>query len=223
MLMLVGLGNPGASHANNRHNIGFMAVDAIARAHRLSPWSARVQGVVCEGDLGGLKVLALKPSTFMNLSGQSVGEAARFHKLAPESVLVLYDELELAPGRLKVKLGGGSAGHNGIRSIDAHLGANYWRVRLGIGHPGDKNRVHGHVLSDFSKAELPGLETLLDAIAEQAPELASDLSHGGDGNKFMSKVMLKTCPPPPKKDQAPPGTEAKDEKLERPELKDKES
>ena len=209
MLMLVGLGNPGASHAHNRHNIGFMAVDAIAQRHRFSPWRARFQGHMADGTLGHEKILALKPATFMNLSGQSVGEAMRFYKLAPESVVVMYDELEIASGRLRIKKGGGSAGHNGIRSNDAHIGANYWRVRLGIGHPGDKSRVHGHVLSDFTKAEAALLETLLAAIADQAPELATDLARGGDGNKFMSKVMLKTHPPPPreKKLDTPPSDE----------------
>ena len=211
MLLLVGLGNPGANHAANRHNIGFMAVDAIAHRHRFSPWRARFQGVIAEGVVGGEKMLALKPATFMNLSGQAVGEAARFYKLAPTEVIVFYDELELAPGRVKVKQGGGSAGHNGIRSIDAHIGYDYWRVRLGIGHPGDKARVLGHVLSDFGKADAEWLTTLLDALSEYAPELVSDLLAGGEGNKFMSKVTLKTSPPPPrtkKTEDEPPGDDA---------------
>jgi PTH1 family peptidyl-tRNA hydrolase len=210
-MLLVGLGNPGANHAHNRHNIGFMAIDAIAHAHRFAPWRARFQGSTTEGMLGDEKIVALKPGTFMNLSGQAVGEAMRFFKLTPEAVIVLYDELELPPGRLKVKRGGGSAGHNGIRSIDAHIGNDYWRVRLGIGHPGDKARVHGHVLSDFGKSEVAGLKTLLEAVADHAPELTRDVAHGGDGNRFMNKVMLKTNPPPPKaaKEEASPKPEKK--------------
>jgi PTH1 family peptidyl-tRNA hydrolase len=195
MLLLVGLGNPGAGYANNRHNIGFMAVDAIVQRHRFSPWRTRFQGMTADGALGDEKILALKPGTFMNMSGQAVGEAARFFKVAPEQVIVFYDELELAPGRLRVKKAGGSAGHNGIRSIDAHLGADYWRVRIGIGHPGDKDRVTGHVLSDFGKADAEWLEKLLDAIAEAAPDLATELSGAGDGNKFMTKVALRMNPP----------------------------
>ena len=209
MLLLVGLGNPGAGYVNNRHNIGFMAVDAIANAHRFAPWRARFQGVMSEGSLGGDKVLALKPATFMNLSGQSVGEAIRFYKIAPEEVIVFYDEIELEPGKVRVKKAGGSAGHNGIKSLDAHIGPDYWRVRLGIGHPG-KERVHGHVLSDFGKGDAVWLEKLLEAIAEAAPDLARELSGpGGDGNKFMTKVTLRMKPPPPK-------NESKKEKKEPP-------
>jgi len=198
MLLLVGLGNPGAKHANNRHNIGFMAADAIAERHNLSPWRKGFQGVVAEGMLKREKVLVLKPMTFMNLSGQAVGEALRFYKLPTHAVIVLYDEIELAPGRLRVKRGGGSAGHNGIRSIDSHIGPDYWRVRLGIGHPGNKDLVHAHVLSDFAKADEEWLTTLIDAVADNAPELAADLALSGDGGRFMSKVSLKTNPPPPK-------------------------
>jgi PTH1 family peptidyl-tRNA hydrolase len=207
MLLLVGLGNPGASHANNRHNIGFMAVDAIVHRHRFSPWRARFQGAMSEGLLGGERVLALKPATFMNLSGQAVGESLRFYKLAPEQVIVFYDEIELDPGRVKVKLGGGSAGHNGIRSIDAHIGNGYWRVRLGVGHPG-KEHVHGHVLSDFAKADAEWLAKLLDAVAEAAPDLAAELSGSGDGNRFMTKVTLRMKPPPKKKEKPPPAPPA---------------
>jgi PTH1 family peptidyl-tRNA hydrolase len=206
MLLLVGLGNPGAGYANNRHNIGFMAVDAIVHRHRFAPWRARFQGQLSEGTLNGEKVLALKPTTFMNNSGQAVGEAARFYKLEPPQVIAFYDELELQPGRLKVKQGGGSAGHNGIRSLDAHLGPAYWRVRLGIGHPGDKARVTGYVLSDFAKGDAVWLEKLLDAVSEAAPDLAAELAGTGDGNRFMTKVALRMNPPLPKterKDKTP--------------------
>jgi len=198
MLLLVGLGNPGADYVNNRHNIGFLALDAITGSHGFSAWRSRFQGLVAEGMLGREKVIALKPETFMNLSGQAVGEAVRFYKIPTHAVVVVYDEIELVPGKVKVKRGGGSAGHNGIRSIDSHIGPDYWRVRLGVGHPGDKARVHGHVLSDFSKTEQPGVQTLLDAVSEYAPVLASELAVDGDGNRFMTKVMLKTNPPPPK-------------------------
>jgi PTH1 family peptidyl-tRNA hydrolase len=194
MLLLVGLGNPGTQYASNRHNIGFMAVDAIVHRHRFSPWRARFQGVMAEGTLDEEKVLALKPATFMNLSGQAVGEAARFYKIPPEQVIVLYDEIELEPGKVRVKRAGGSAGHNGIKSIDAHIGPDYWRVRLGIGHPG-KEFVHGHVLSDFGKADEAWLTPLLDAVADAAPDLAAELSGTGDGNKFMTKVALRLKPP----------------------------
>ncbi|TAL02691.1 MAG: aminoacyl-tRNA hydrolase [Rhodospirillaceae bacterium] len=214
MLLLVGLGNPGATYANNRHNIGFMAVDAIAHSHRFSPWRGRFQGVMCEGTVGEHKILALKPATYMNLSGQSVGEAVRFYKLSPEAVIVLYDEIELEPGRVKVKRGGGSAGHNGIRSIDAHIGYDYWRVRLGVGRPGHKDAVKGHVLEDFAKGDVGWLTTLLDAVADQAPELVADLARGGDGNRFMTKVMLKTNPPPPKKEKTAPAEKAGAEKAD---------
>ena len=194
MLLLVGLGNPGARYAGNRHNIGFMAADLIVRRHGFSPWRKRFQGEAAEGMLDGEKVLALKPQTFMNNSGQSVGEALNFYKLTPDDVVVLYDEIDLAPAKVKVKKGGGAAGHNGIRSIDAHIGPDFWRVRLGVGHPGDKARVHGHVLSDFSKADEVWLEKLLEAVAEAAPLLVRK-----DDNKFMTKVALLTQPPPEKK------------------------
>ncbi len=194
MLLLVGLGNPGARYAGNRHNIGFMAADLIVRRHGFSPWRKRFQGEAAEGTLDGEKVLVLKPQTFMNHSGQSVGEAMNFYKLAPDDVVVLYDEIDLAPGKVKVKKGGGAAGHNGIRSIDAHIGPDFWRVRLGVGHPGDKARVHGHVLSDFSKADEAWLEKLLEAVSDAAPLLVQK-----DDNKFMTKVALLTQPPPEKK------------------------
>jgi PTH1 family peptidyl-tRNA hydrolase len=185
MLLLAGLGNPGPTHAGNRHNIGFMAADAIARRHSLSPWSKKFQGLLAEGTLAGEKILLLKPQTFMNLSGQSVGEAMRFYKLAPSSLIVFYDELDLAPGKVRVKTGGGSGGHNGIRSIDQHVGKEYRRVRIGIGHPGAKPMVHGHVLGDFAKADSEWLEPLLSSIADNAPLLVND-----DGSSFMNRVTL---------------------------------
>ncbi|MEP9373933.1 aminoacyl-tRNA hydrolase [Mesorhizobium sp. KR1-2] len=185
MLLFAGLGNPGAQYANNRHNVGFMAAEAIARRHGFSPWSKKFQGQVAEGKIGGEKVILLKPQTFMNLSGQSVGEAMRFYKLSPADLTVFYDELDLAAGKVRVKTGGGAGGHNGIRSIDQHCGKDYRRVRIGIGHPGVKEMVHGHVLGDFAKADREWLEVLLDAIADNA-----DLIAKGDESGFMNRVTL---------------------------------
>lgn len=185
MLLIVGLGNPGSKYENNRHNVGFMAADAIARRHSFSPWSKKFQGLLSEGRLGDDKVLLLKPQTFMNVSGQSVGEAMRFHKLSTSDVIVLYDELDLAPGKVRVKTGGGAGGHNGIRSMDAHCGKEYRRARIGIGHPGVKELVTHHVLGDFSKADQEWLQPLLDAIADNADYLVK-----GDDNGFMTKVSL---------------------------------
>ncbi len=199
MRLLVGLGNPGPRHAGNRHNIGFMAVDEIVRRHSFGPWRARFQGQTAEGRIGPHKVLALKPETFMNESGQAVGAAVRFYKLDPPAVTVLYDEIDLREGKIKVKLAGGNAGHNGLRSIDAHIGKDYWRVRLGVGHPGDKDLVHAHVLSNFTKIEQVWLEPLLDAVAEEMPGLLD-----GDDAGFMSRVAHRTAPPKPKADAAPP-------------------
>jgi len=193
MLLLVGLGNPGERYRNNRHNIGFMAADEIVRRHGFPPWRKRFQGEACEGVLGGAKILALKPTTFMNESGRAVAEAAHFYKIAPEHILVLHDELDLAPGKVRVKLGGGTAGHNGLRSIEAHLGPGFRRVRLGIGHPGDKALVHPFVLHDFDASEKPWLATLLDALAEAAPLLVSTDDVGD--NKFMTRVALQAPPP----------------------------
>ena len=185
MLLFAGLGNPGAQYANNRHNVGFMAAEAIARRHGFSPWSKKFQGQVAEGRIGGEKVILLKPQTFMNLSGQSVGEAMRFYKLSPADLTVFYDELDLAAGKVRVKTGGGAGGHNGIRSIDQHCGKDYRRVRIGIGHPGVKEMVPGHVLGDFSKADQEWLDALLDAIAD-----SSDLVAKGDDSGFMNRVTL---------------------------------
>lgn len=190
MLLLVGLGNPGAEYARNRHNIGFMAVEDIARRHGFSPWKKRFQGQTADGTVAGEKVLALEPLTFMNLSGQSVGAALQFFKLKPEQVVVFHDELDLPPGRIRVKKGGGHGGHNGLRSIDAHIGKDYWRVRLGIGHPGDKNGVSNYVLHDFAKAEQAWVEPLIDACTAAFPLLVQ-----GQPENFMNKVTLATQPP----------------------------
>lgn len=190
MILFVGLGNPGGKYAANRHNIGFMALDRIAADHGFAPWKSKFQGELTEGTLGGEKVLLLKPTTFMNLSGQSVGEAMRFYKLTPGDVTVFHDELDLAPGKLRVKQGGGHAGHNGLRSIHQHIGAEYARVRLGIGHPGHKDKVAPYVLSDFAKADQGWLDDLLRGISDGAADLAK-----GDAPRFMNAVALRTAPP----------------------------
>lgn len=187
MLVFAGLGNPGSSYAGNRHNIGFMAADAIARRHSFAPWTKKFQSLVAEGTLGGEKVLLVKPQSFMNASGQPVGEALRFHKLGPDALVVFHDELDLPEGRIRVKQGGGNGGHNGLRSLDAHLGKDYRRVRIGIGHPGNKDFVQRHVLGDFAKADRDWLDLLIEAIAEAAPSLIGD-----DGSRFMNKVSLAT-------------------------------
>ncbi len=193
MQLFVGLGNPGAKYAGNRHNIGFMAVDRIAKDHGFGPWRAKFQGHVTEGVLEGEKVILLKPGTFMNLSGQSVGEAMRFYKLSPGDVTVFHDELDLAPGKLRVKTGGGHAGHNGLRSIHAHIGADYARVRLGIGHPGHKDRVAGYVLQDFAKADQNWLDDMMRGISDGAPWLAQ-----GKADRFQNAVAQRMTPPRPK-------------------------
>jgi PTH1 family peptidyl-tRNA hydrolase len=185
MVLLVGLGNPGPKYAGNRHNIGFMAIDAIAGLHRFAGWRNRFQGQVCEGQLGDARVTLLKPMTWMNESGRAVGEAMRWLKLKPSQVVVFYDELDLAPGKVRVKTGGGAAGHNGIRSIASHIGPDFRRVRMGIGHPGHKDRVQRHVLSDFAKADREWLGPLLVATADNAALLAK-----GDDAGFMNKVAL---------------------------------
>lgn len=197
MLLIVGLGNPGPNYAGHRHNVGFMALEAIAQRHGFSAWRKRFQGQVAEGQLNGVKVVALEPLTYMNNSGQAVGEALRFFKLSPDAVLVLHDELDLAPGKIKMKRGGGHAGHNGLRSITQHIGPDFRRLRIGIGHPGDKSRVHGHVLSDLAKAEQPHFERLFKAMAEQAPLLVEN-SEQAD-NAFTSKVMQSLLSERPKK------------------------
>lgn len=189
MKLIVGLGNPGAKYARNRHNIGFMALDEIASAHGFSPWRAKFQGQVSEGRLGTTKAILLKPETFMNLSGQSVGEAARFHKIDPAEVIVFHDELDLAPGKIRVKTGGGHAGHNGLRSIHAHIGADYDRVRMGVGHPGHKDAVAGYVLRDFPKADADWLDDELRGIADGIAHLVD-----GDGPKFLNTVALRLTP-----------------------------
>jgi PTH1 family peptidyl-tRNA hydrolase len=189
MQLFVGLGNPGAKYAKNRHNIGFMALDQIASDHGFGPWESKFQGQIAEGLLGGHKVMLLKPETFMNLSGQSVGEAMRFYKLTPADVTVFHDEIDLAPAKLRVKQGGGHAGHNGLRSIHQHIGADYARVRLGVGHPGRKELVPGYVLQDFSKADADWLDDLLRGIGDGAPYLAD-----GDSGKFLNAVALRLTP-----------------------------
>ncbi len=188
MKLWVGLGNPEPGMARQRHNIGFMAIDTIAIRHGFSPWRQRFKGLVAEGHVGGEKILALKPMTYMNASGESVQPALAFFKLRPEDITVFYDELDLIPGKVRVKRGGGAAGHNGLRSMDRMLGSpDYWRVRLGIGHPGDKARVTGHVLGDFAKADRDWLIALLDAVADEAPLLAA-----GKPEDFMTRVALVT-------------------------------
>ncbi|MDA7946972.1 MAG: aminoacyl-tRNA hydrolase [Hyphomicrobiaceae bacterium] len=185
MKLIIGLGNPGAEHARNRHNVGFMAVDAIAEAHGFGPWRKKFQGQISEGRLDGEKCLLLKPSTYMNESGRAAAEAIRFYKLDLDDVVVLYDEIDLAPAKVRVKAGGGVAGHNGLKSLTSHIGNDYLRVRIGIGHPGHKSKVHSHVLKDFSKAERAWLDPLIEAIASSAPLLAE-----GDAANFMNRLAL---------------------------------
>ncbi|MFQ5939823.1 MAG: aminoacyl-tRNA hydrolase [Alphaproteobacteria bacterium] len=203
MLLLVGLGNPGPGYARNRHNIGFTAVDAIARRYSLAPYRRRFHGLIAEGEVPASrsrtegraerKVLALKPTTYVNDSGLAVAAAARFHKIPPSGIIVVHDDLDLAPGKVRVKRGGGHGGHNGLRSIDAHLGRNYRRLRLGIGHPEDREQAAGYVLHDFAKADKEWLGKLLNAVAESFPLLVE-----GDDAAFMSKVALAMNPPAPR-------------------------
>ena len=224
MQLFVGLGNPGASYAGNRHNIGFMAVDRIASDHGFGPWRGKFQGSLAEGRLGSERVILLKPETFMNRSGQSVGEAMRFFKLEPADVTVFHDELDLAPGKLRVKQGGGHAGHNGLRSIHSVIGPDYARVRLGIGHPGHKDAVSGYVLHDFAKADADWLEDLLRGIGDGAPSLAE-----GDPARFMNAVALRVNPPrssttAPKSPEAPasePSAEAPESRSKLQQLMDR--
>ncbi|HEV2562584.1 MAG TPA: aminoacyl-tRNA hydrolase [Rhizomicrobium sp.] len=192
-LLIAGLGNPGTDYARNRHNAGFMAVDVVHESYKFGPWRSRFNGAVSEGKIAGRKTHLLKPMTYMNDSGDSVGAAMRFFKLPLSALVVIHDELDLAAAKLKVKTGGGDAGHNGLRSITATLGPDYRRVRIGVGHPGEKSRVHGHVLNNFSKADEDWLVPMLSAIAESAPKLAAD-----DDVGFMNKVAVILKPNPPK-------------------------
>ena len=185
MLVIAGLGNPGARYARNRHNIGFMALEAIAQAHRVGPFRARFSGLAADGVIGGKRVMLLGPQTFMNESGRSVGEALRFHKLDAGALVVIHDELVLAPAKVRVKIDGGNAGHNGLRSISAHVGNDYRRVRLGIGHPGDKALVHNFVLGDFAKSEMGWVEAVCRAVADAAPLLVE-----GQDASFQNKTHL---------------------------------
>lgn len=208
MKILVGLGNPGSQYAGHRHNIGFMAMDRIASDHGVGPWRVKFNGEVSEGRLGSDKVLLLKPTTFMNDSGRSVQAACAFHKVAPADVIVFHDELDLAPGKVRLKTGGGHAGHNGLRSIHAHLGPEYDRVRLGIGHPGHKDRVAGYVLHDFAKADQEWLDDVLHGISDGIGQLVD-----GHGDKFLNLIALRAAPArssasKPAKAPTPPPAEA---------------
>jgi PTH1 family peptidyl-tRNA hydrolase len=202
-LLIAGLGNPGADYARNRHNAGFMAVDVIHESYDFKPWRSRFSGLLSEGTLGKRKIWLLKPMTYMNDSGASVGAAARYFKLPLSASVVMHDEIDLAAAKIRAKTGGGDAGHNGLRSITATLGPDYRRVRIGVGHPGEKSRVHGHVLNNFSKADEEWLVPMLSAIAESAPLLAKD-----DDVGFMNKVALLLAPP--EKKEKPDDTAKKD-------------
>lgn len=199
MLLLVGLGNPGAEHANNRHNIGFMVMDALVRCYAFGAWRSRFHGLTAEGRIDNTKILALKPETFMNESGLSVGEAVRFHKLDLDDVIVFHDDIDLAPCKIRIKQGGGHAGHNGLRSIDSHIGKNYLRVRIGVGHPGEKDRVTGHVLNNFSSDEVPRFQALVDAITDAVAVLAA-----GDDARFINDIALALAPAKPDPAAKPP-------------------
>jgi len=203
--ILVGLGNPGPDYASHRHNVGFMALDRIVARHGFGQPKARFRAIAFEGRIGQAKVLGLRPTTYMNNSGDAVAEAVRFYKLPPERVIVLYDELDLAPGKMRVKLGGGTAGHNGIRSVDAAIGPDFWRVRIGIGHPGHKDLVHGYVLHAFAKSDREWLDPLLDAIADEI-----GLMIEGQGELFMTRVAAHLKP------QRPNGTKLGGTKKEAP-------
>ena len=192
VILVAGLGNPGASYARHRHNIGFMALDRVAEDPSFGPWRSKFQGETAEGRIAGKRIILLKPMTYMNESGRAVGEAMRFLKIPPEDMIVVHDELDLAPGKCRVKLGGGHAGHNGLRSIHAHIGPDYARVRLGIGHPGDKNLVSGYVLHDFAKADNAWLSNVLDGFSDGFAKLIA-----GDDAGFQNAVALRTNPPRP--------------------------
>ncbi|MCM2454197.1 aminoacyl-tRNA hydrolase [Rhizobium sp. CG4] len=187
MIIIAGLGNPGSQYAGNRHNIGFMAVDALQRLPSFSPWSRKFKSEISEGEIAGEKVLLMKPLTYMNLSGEAVGEAMRFYKLGASNIIAIHDELDLPAGRVRIKTAGGHGGHNGLKSLDAHCGKDYRRLRLGIGHPGDKDRVHGHVLGDFAKTDKVWLEPLIEAIADNASMLVK-----GEDSQLMNKLALAT-------------------------------
>ncbi|MDP6352969.1 MAG: aminoacyl-tRNA hydrolase [Alphaproteobacteria bacterium] len=201
MLLLAGLGNPGAQYAWNRHNIGYMALDSIVQRHQMGAYRRRFRGLITHGRIAGVRLAALKPTTFMNDSGSAVGEAARFFKVPTSAVVVVHDDLDLVPGKVRVKTGGGHGGHNGLRSIDRHIGPDYKRVRIGIGHPGEKRLVHDYVLHDFATADQDWLDRLLPALAEAAPYLVR-----GDDSGFMNKVSLLTNPRP-----APPPSPGSDD------------
>ena len=215
MKLFVGLGNPGAGYAGNRHNIGFMAVDRIAADHGFGPWKKAFKGMVADGRLGDTRVLLLKPDTFMNLSGQAVQAAMTFHKILPADVVVFHDELDLAPGKIRTKLGGGHAGHNGLRSIHGHIGDAYGRVRLGIGHPGHKDAVAGYVLHDFAKADADWIENLLRGISDGAALLAS-----GEDAKFLNMVAMRMTPPRQTTDTRPRQVEPPSPKPIKPKIED---
>jgi PTH1 family peptidyl-tRNA hydrolase len=201
--LFVGLGNPGSDYAKNRHNIGFMAVDEIVHRYSFAPFRSKFQGQLCEGKIAGQKVLILKPTTYMNESGKAVQAAMAFYKLPIQDIIVFHDEMDLVAGKIRMKTGGGHAGHNGVRSIQSHIGSGFQRVRLGVGHPGDKEKVVGHVLNDFSKADQQWLDKMIEAIGENA-----DLLIKGEDSGFMSKVSLALNPPRPK----PPRDSQKDTK-----------
>ncbi|MCZ2204108.1 aminoacyl-tRNA hydrolase [Bartonella sp. A05] len=185
MFLIAGLGNPGSHYKNSRHNIGFMAIDAIRQCFSFSPWSKKFQAEISNGSIHGEKILLIKPQTFMNLSGQALGEALRFYKLDLNNFIVIYDELDLPPGKVRIKIGGGSNGHNGIKSVNTHCGDNYCRIRIGIGHPGSKELVHKHVLGNFTESDQGWLSTLLDAIAKNIFLIIK-----GESNHFMNKVSI---------------------------------
>jgi len=203
-LLIAGLGNPGVEYVRNRHNAGFMAVDVIHQSYRFGPWRARFSGLLSEGEINGRKVYLLKPMTYMNDSGKSVGAAVRYFKLPLSALVVMQDEIDLAAGKIRAKTGGGDAGHNGLRSITATLGPDYRRVRIGVGHPGEKHRVHGHVLNNFTKADEQWLVPMLSAVAEAAPLLTKD-----DDVGFMNKVALLLKPPEIKEQPAKPESKSK--------------
>jgi PTH1 family peptidyl-tRNA hydrolase len=201
MKILVGLGNPGSKYERNRHNVGFMAVDAIASRYGAGPWRRRFQGQAAEVDIERMKYLLLKPETYMNESGRAISEAMRFYKMSPADVIVFHDEIDLEPGKLRVKFGGGHAGHNGLRSVSAHLGNDYQRVRIGVGHPGHRDAVSHYVLHDFAKADSAWLEPLIEGIAQGVPHLLA-----GNDAKFMNEVARLARPA--KSEKHPPGSES---------------